>query len=95
MSNRRAIGNLLHSFSFKLALLALILLSVPLILYRQFTEAEYDQERLLANAIDQTNRVTAALLRPHLEKFSKEPASMLHDALARAAGRHMKHLRAQ
>jgi two-component system sensor histidine kinase ChvG len=89
-NNRNALSNIVHSFSFRLALLAIILLSVPLILYRQFAQAEREEERLLTNAIDQTNRVTAALLAPHLEKFSSEPPNALRDAMARAAGKHMR-----
>ncbi len=58
---------LVHSFSVKLLLLALILLSVPLILYWQFNQAEQEQKRLLSNAVDQTNRVTAALLTPRFD----------------------------
>lgn len=91
-NNRNALSLIVHSFTFRLALLAIILLSVPLILYRQFSRAERDQEHLLTNAIEQTNRVTAALLTPHLEKFSSESPSELHDAMARAAGRHI-HIR--
>ena len=87
-SNRRALSNLVHSFSVKLLLLALILLSVPLILYWQFSRSEQEQERLLSNAVDQTNRVTAVLLTPRFERFSVEPAHLLQDAMTRAAGGH-------
>lgn len=91
-NNRSALSHIVHSFSFRLALLAVVLLSVPLILYRQFGQTEREQERLLTNAIEQTNRVTAVLLAPHFEKFSSEPPSELHDAMARAAGDRM-HIR--
>lgn len=84
-NNRSALSSLVHSFSLKLALLALILLSVPLILYRQFSLAEQEQQRLLAKSIDQTNRITAALLTPRFEQFSHEPASALRDAMESAA----------
>jgi two-component system sensor histidine kinase ChvG len=88
--NRLALSSLIHSFSVKLLLLALILLLVPLILYWQFSRAEYEQERLLSNAVDRNNRMTAALLTPRFEKFSIEPARMLHDAMVQAAGRHTR-----
>jgi len=89
-SNRRVLSSLVHSFSVKLLLLALILLSVPLILYWQFSHAEHEQERLLSNAVDQTNRVTAALLAPRFERFSVEPASMLQEAMTQAAAGHTR-----
>ena len=87
-SNRRLLPGLVHSFSVKLLLLALILLSVPLILYWQFGRAEQEQERLLSKAVDQTNRVTAVLLTPRFERFSVEPPSLLQSAMTRAAGGH-------
>ena len=87
-SNRRPLSSLVHSFSIKLLLLAIILLSVPLILYWQFSHAEHEQQRLLSKAVDQTNRVTAVLLKPRFERFSVEPSSMLQDALTRAADGH-------
>lgn len=88
--NRRALSSLVHSFSVKLLLLALILLSVPLLLYWQFDRAEREQERLLSNAVDQTNRVIAVSLTPRFERFSVEPASLLQDAMTRAAGGHTR-----
>jgi two-component system, OmpR family, sensor histidine kinase ChvG len=76
---------LIHSFSLKLFLLALILLSVPLILYWQFQRAEREQAALLHNAVDQMGRVIAAMLRPHFENFKSESPAELRDALAGAA----------
>ncbi|HEY2033028.1 MAG TPA: HAMP domain-containing sensor histidine kinase [Rhizomicrobium sp.] len=89
-SSRRALSSLVHSFSVKLLLLALILLSVPLILYWQFSRAEQEQQRLLSAAVDQTNRVTAVLLTPRFERFSVEPSKTLQDAMMRAAGGHTR-----
>lgn len=89
-SNRRALSGLVHSFSVKLLVLAFILLSVPLILYQQFSHAEHEQEQLLINAVSQTNRVTAALLAPHFERFSSEPAGALQNAMARASDGHTR-----
>ncbi|MBS0277881.1 MAG: HAMP domain-containing histidine kinase [Proteobacteria bacterium] len=86
--NKGALWRLVHSFSFKLVLLALILLSVPLILYWQFVHAEREQQLLLSRAVDQTNRVTAVLLTPRFARFSVEPARNLQDAMAHAAGGH-------
>jgi two-component system, OmpR family, sensor histidine kinase ChvG len=76
---------LVHSFALKLFLLAVILLSVPLILWWQFQHAERQQALLLHNAVDQTGRVIAAMLRPHFAHFEEESPSALSDALAGAA----------
>jgi two-component system sensor histidine kinase ChvG len=75
---------LVHSFSLKLILLALILLSTPLILYWQFSQAEREQLGLLSNAVGQTNHVLAAMLRSHFEEFASEPSGKMQDALSRA-----------
>ncbi|OJU08239.1 MAG: hypothetical protein BGN85_14520 [Alphaproteobacteria bacterium 64-11] len=84
-SSRRVIAQLLHSFTLKLALLAVILLSVPLILYWQFARAEKEQLAVISNAVVQSNHVLAGMLQGHFERFSSEPPGVLRDALARAA----------
>lgn len=84
-SNRSPLWRLVHSFTLKLILLALVLLSVPLILYWQFARAEQEQLALIRNAVVQTNHVLAAMLRGHFEKFASEPAGEMREALARAA----------
>lgn len=84
-SARPLVYKLVHSFALKLFLLAVILLSVPLILWWQFQRAERQQSVLLHNAVDQTGRVIAAMLRPHFSRFEQESPSALSDALAGAA----------
>src|SRR5665213_4249368 len=81
---KRWLPCLVHSFSLKLILLALILLSTPLILYWQFSQAEREQLGLLSNAVGQTNHVLAAMLRSHFEEFASEPSGKMQDALSRA-----------
>jgi two-component system sensor histidine kinase ChvG len=81
---------LVHSFTLKLVLLALILLSVPLILYWQFARAEEAQLALVRNAVTQTNHVLAGMLQTHFENFASEPAGEMQRALVRAAGRHAR-----
>ena len=84
-SNGRSIAyNLIHSFALKLFLLALILLCVPLILWWQFQRAERQQAVVLHNAVDQTGRIVAAMLRPHFANFENEPPNALADVLAGA-----------
>jgi len=84
-NNRGLFWRLVHSFTLKLVLLALVLLSLPLVLYWQFARAEREQLALIGNAVVQTNHVLAAVLRGHFEKFSSEPEAEMRDALARAA----------
>lgn len=84
-NNRSLSWRLVHSFTLKLILLAVVLLSVPLILYWQFARAEREQLALIGNAVVQTNHVLAAMLRGHFEKFASEPAGEMRAALARAA----------
>lgn len=89
-SNRRLVWRLVHSFTLKLALLALILLSVPLILYWRFTEAEEEQLALIGNAVVQTNHMLAAMLRSHFENFASEPVGAMQEALASATVGHTR-----
>ncbi len=84
-SGKRIIAQLLHSFTLKLTLLAVILLSVPLILYWQFSRAEKEQLAVISNAVVQSNHVLAGMLQGHFERFSSEPPKILAQALARAA----------
>jgi two-component system sensor histidine kinase ChvG len=81
---------LVHFFTLKLILLALVLLSVPPLLYWQFARAEAEQLALMGNAVVQTNHVLAAMLRSHFEKFASEPAGDMQQALTRAAVGHTR-----
>src|SRR5258708_3093459 len=74
-----------HSFSLKLSLLAVILLTVPVVLYWQFRRYEHEQRVILRSALDQTSRLIVAVLRPHLTDFPKEGPQELRNALASAA----------
>ncbi len=62
-NSRGLVWRLVHSFTLKLVLLALVLLSLPLVLYWQFARAEQEQIALIGNAVIQTNHVLAAMLR--------------------------------
>jgi two-component system sensor histidine kinase ChvG len=89
-SSRRLLPRLVHSFTLKLVLLALVLLSVPLLLYWQFARAEEKQLALIENAVVQANHVLAAMLQGHFEKFASEPAHEMQQALSRAAVGHTR-----
>ncbi len=82
---RQVASNIVHSFALKLFFVAVILLSVPLILWWQFDRAEHQQRVLLRNAVHQTGRVIAAMLRPRFEQFQNESPKALADALNGAA----------
>jgi len=84
-NSRRVLSQLLHSFTLKLALLAVVLFSVPLILYWQFSRAEKEQLAVISNAVVQSNHVLAGMLQGHFKDFSSEPPGVLNEALARAA----------
>ena len=74
-----------HSFSLKLSLLAIVLLTVPVALYWQFRRYEHEQAVVLRNALEQTSRLITAILRPHLANFPREGPQELRNALASAA----------
>lgn len=84
-SRVRAFFQFGHSFSLKLSLLAIILLTVPVVLYWQFRRYEHEQSAILRSALDRTSRLIVAILRPHLVDFPKEGPQELRNALARAA----------
>ena len=78
-------SRLLHSFSLQLFVLAIILLTVPIVLYWQFQRAEHQQLDLLRNAVGHSGRLIAAMLRPRLENFRSEQPKALTEALDAAA----------
>lgn len=81
----RPISRLLHSFSLQLSVLAIILLTVPIVLYWQFQRAEREQLDLLRNAVGHSGQMIAAMLRPRLENFQSESPEELTQALDAAA----------
>jgi two-component system sensor histidine kinase ChvG len=89
-TSRRVLPRLVHSFTLKLILLALVLLAVPPLLYWQFARAEEERLALIQKAVVQANHVLAATLQSHFEKFASEPAGDLQQALARAATGHTR-----
>jgi two-component system sensor histidine kinase ChvG len=80
-----ALSRLVHSFSLKLSLLAIILLTVPVALYWQFERYENEQSILLHHAVEQVSQLIAATLRPHLANFHNEGTAELRASLASAA----------
>ena len=83
--SRRLFSNLLHSFSLKLLVLAVILLSVPIILYWQFQREKQEQLSLAQSASSRKGHDIAEMLRPHFASFQSEAPAALHEALAAVA----------
>ena len=81
----RLLSRLFHSFSLKLLFLALILLTVPIILYWQFQREQFEQLSLAQNAANKRGRVIAAMLTPRFTAFKNEAPDALRDSLAGAA----------
>ena len=81
----RPLSRALHSFSLQLFVLAIILLTVPIVLYWQFEKAERQQLALLHNSVGHSGQLIAAMLRPRLEKFKSEAPAELSEALDAAA----------
>ena len=73
------------SFSFQLVVLALVLLTVPAVLYWQFDRYEQRQQQVLHNAVSHMGEMIAAVLKPHLEHFDSESSGELRKALDAAA----------
>lgn len=82
---RTAVSRFIHSFLLKLSLLAVILLTVPLVLYWQFQRYEHQQSAVLHHAAEQTSQLVAAMLRPHLVNFHSESPAVLREAMDAAA----------
>ncbi len=81
----KPLWRLFHSFSLQLSALAIILLTVPIVLYWQFEKADQKQTELLHAAVGRTGQLIAAMLRPRLANFAHEPPSALSEALSGAA----------
>jgi two-component system sensor histidine kinase ChvG len=82
---RPAVSRFVHSFLLKLSILAIVLLTVPVVLYWQFGRYERQQRTVLYRAAEETSRLIAAMLRPHLVNFRSENPAALREALAAAA----------
>lgn len=80
-----ALSRLVHSFLLKLSLIAIVLLTVPVVLYWQFQRYERQQSAVLYHVAEQTSRLVAAMLRPHLVNFHSENPMALRDAMDAAA----------
>ena len=80
-----AFSRFIHSYSLKLSVLAITLLTVPAVHYWQFQRYESQQSAALYSAVAQTSQLIAGMLRPYLANFQNESPEVLREALAGAA----------
>ena len=65
----------------KIAVLALIFLLIPLILYHLFQSADAQQGQLLQRTVEEKGTLIASVLRPRLAAFEEETPERLQHAL--------------
>ena len=70
-----------RAMAVKIAVLALIFLLIPLILYHLFQSADAQQGRLLQRTVEEKGTLIASVLRPRLAAFQEETPERLQHAL--------------
>lgn len=90
VSARRArpLGKLTNSLLGKLFLLLLVFVTVPVILYSEFRQADAEKRRLLLESARAQGRLVAESLRPLLEREDLSPLTELKEAIAPFATDH-------
>ncbi len=78
-------GRPFSSLVSKLVLLMLIFITVPLILYSEFRQADVEKRTLLLDNVRQQGRVIAESLRPLLQQTDTSPLPRLNEEVARFA----------
>ena len=75
----------LRSLVSKLAVLLLVFLAVPVILYNEFRRADQDKQALLVESVREHGRLMAESLRPLLEREDPSPLLALPEEVKRLA----------
>jgi len=83
----RVVTLIWRSFAVKFALLMLIFLTVPIILYMQFRLADAEKSTLLLQTVQEQGRLVAEGVRPLLKTFEGKSPEIVSGALARFADR--------
>lgn len=78
---RRPFGGLTSSLIGKLFLLLLVFVTVPVILYSEFRQADAEKRRLLLESVRAQGRLIAESLRPLLERGDPSPLPELNEAI--------------
>lgn len=76
-------SRLFASVAFRLVLLLVVFVAVPVIIYQQFRTAEHETNQLLMRSVAAEGRLIGEGLRPVLEKFGENNAPSIDDALKR------------
>jgi two-component system sensor histidine kinase ChvG len=88
---RRRIGRpswLFRSLISKLAFLIVVFLTVPIIVYTQFQQADSDKRQLLLDSVREQGRLLAEGLRPTLEREDPSPLLALPEEIVRLVTPH-------
>ncbi len=75
------------SLAVRLALLVVIFVSVPFVIYNQFREADAEKQSLLQASVREQGRLIAEVLRPELEKAGLQALPEVGPQLSRFAGK--------
>ena len=78
-------GDLVRSLLGKLILLLIVFITVPIILYSEFRQADAEKRMLLLESARAQGRLIAASLRPLLARENASPLPELNDAIAALA----------
>ena len=74
-------GHLVRSLVGKLVLLLIVFVTVPIILYSEFRQADSEKRMLLLDSARAQGRLIAQSLRPLLERETPSPLPELNDAI--------------
>ncbi len=78
---RRLLLTLLRSFAMKLALLVIVFVAVPVIVYNELRDADQQQQQLLVKSVRDRGRLVAESLRPLLERDQANAVLKLSQAV--------------
>ncbi|MFQ5773390.1 MAG: sensor histidine kinase [Kiloniellaceae bacterium] len=84
----RPLGGLTRSLVGKLILLLLVFVTVPIILYSEFRQADAEKRRLLLDSVRAQGRLIAESLRPLLDREDPSPLPELNEAIKPFASTH-------
>jgi two-component system sensor histidine kinase ChvG len=80
------LGQVTKSITFRLALLPIIFVAVPLIVFAQLKSADESRRRLLHESITQQDRLVVVVLRPFIGKFGSDMPQQLQNTIGQIAG---------
>ena len=90
MMPQGAIRKIWRSLAMKLALLVVVFVAVPIIVYNELRTADERQQEFLLKSVSDRGRLVAESLRPLLQQYEASAAPRLGQALARLAAPDLK-----